>query len=676
MKLESFNVYNFRSINDSGFINVSRITVLLGRNESGKSNLLIALRSLNPAEDFKELNPVKDFPRHRRLEECNEQTKAVSSIWILDSDEQAELAEIWPRAKKVSKVEIGRYYCKSRWVTFIGIATQEFDYLDIKKKIRKIVPAVKATASKLQDGPKNQLEKSADVFDVAITSKLDAIAWAQAALQALSDLRQALAAADAELSDTQEQYIIDLEELAESIAKDKDVQAEAEQWVLRKMPVFIYLDEYPELNGHQNIAEFLQRLQQGKLINSDHNFQKMCKVAGLDPDKLHQHLQNKEQETRNQLANRASAVVTTEIRRLWKDRALKVRFNPDAEYLDTVISDPNAVYDVEVNLDERSRGFKWFFSFYITFAADTKGGDAEKAILLLDEPGLYLHAKSQGDLLTHFENDFINQIIYTTHSPFMVPTHRLDSVRTVNIAEDIGTTVTNDPTGDARTLFPLQAALGYNLAQSLFIGPNNLVVEGVTDYWILSSISEYLSENGRKGLRSDLTITPAGGAQKVSYMVTLLTSEKLNVVLLLDDEKETRNTKDNLVKSKIIHEQNIIFISSGFDSSLPSEADIEDLLDVDVYEKLVRESYTEELNGKTLMLNPKICRVAKRFELGLKDVGIEFHKTRPTRLLLKKMSTNPTEVVTTSTIKKFEKIFSAINSQYGKHINKNRKPFN
>ena len=59
-------------------------------------------------------------------------------------------------------------------------------------------------------------------------------------------------------------------------------------------------------------------------------------------------------------------------------------------------------------MDERSRGFRWFFSFYIVFAADTQGGDAEGAILLLDEPGLFLHALSQADLLRHFDNDFKN----------------------------------------------------------------------------------------------------------------------------------------------------------------------------------------------------------------------------------------------------------------------------
>ena len=80
-----------------------------------------------------------------------------------------------------------------------------------------------------------------------------------------------------------------------------------------------------------------------------------------------------------------------------------------------------AYYPVEVNLDKRSRGFRWFFSFYITFAADTQGGACCGAVLLLDEPGLHLHQKSQEDLLRHLQNDYPNQIIYTTHSPFMLP---------------------------------------------------------------------------------------------------------------------------------------------------------------------------------------------------------------------------------------------------------------
>ena len=231
---------------------------------------------------------------------------------------------------------------------------------------------------------------------------------------------------------------------------------------------------------------------------------------------------------------------------------------------------------MEVNLNERSRGLDWFISFYITFSADTKGGSSQNAILLLDEPGLYLHALSQGDLLRHFAADFDNQIIYTTHSPFMVPTENLDAIRTVSIDQETGTTVSNDPAGDSRTLFPIQAALGYSLSQSLFVGPNNLIVEGVTDFWMLSSASSYLESLGKTGLPDDLTLTPAGGAQKIPYMVALLTSERLQVLVLFDEEKQSRTTRDELVKAKLIRDNNIVFVTEGFDAAgKPAEADIE-----------------------------------------------------------------------------------------------------
>ena len=340
-----------------------------------------------------------------------------------------------------------------------------------------------------------------------------------------------------------------------------------------------------------------------------------------------------------------------------------------------MISDPNALYDVEVNLDERSRGFKWFFSFYISFAADTKGGSAENAVLLLDEPGLYLHATSQADLLRHLASDFKNQVLYTTHSPFMVPTDNLDSVRTVSIDQDSGTTVTNDPTGDSRTLFPIQAALGFHLAQTLFVGPANLVVEGVTDYWILSSISDYLRSNGKTGLPATLTLTPAGGAQKITYMVALLTSQRLNVMVMLDDESKAKLTKDDLVREKLIREDNVIFVTDAFGAPTPSEADIEDMLDPAVYENLVNESYDRELVGKGLSLNANVPRVVKRYEQAFAGAGLQFNKTRPARLLLTKMASDPLSVMTPITAERFERLFAKISAQLERHVARAAAPF-
>jgi AAA ATPase domain len=555
MKLVEFQIKNYRSINDSGCITVGKLTSLVGRNESGKTNLLLALQMLNPAGGIKDLLPIKDFPRHRRLSECTDNTPVVHTTWELEPAEQTELAAMFPRAAGVTRVKIGRNYKATRWIDFVDLMPIEFSAETVGSRVRRIAPVAAAAAEKLEEAAKTALKGAIKNFTEDMSGITAPAEWATKAAPGLASFRQALASAATTLPDRGDGLVGELENLAATITADGPAWQAAQTWAVKRLPVFVYVDEYPELSGHQNIAEYLGRKTANPplLTEADTNFEKM--------------------------------------------------------HLDTFISDPNSVYDVEVNLDERSRGLKWFFSFYITFSADTKGGSADRAILLLDEPGLYLHAMSQGDLLQHLSTDFTNQIIYTTHSPFMVPTGNLDAVRTVNIGQDAGTTVTNSPTGDARTLFPLQAALGFSLSQSLFLSANNLVIEGVTDFWILSCASEYLRGIGKGCLPKKLTLTPAGGAQKIGYMVALLTSERLQVLVLFDEEKQTRETRDDLVKSKLIREGNVVFVSEGFlDASKPSEADTEDLIDASVYETLIRESYKTELRGRKLSANQKIPR--------------------------------------------------------------------
>ncbi len=146
MRLASFQITNFRSINDSGLIDSTQITTILGRNDSGKSNLLRALHSLNPAEGIAELSPIKDFPRHRRLEECTGDTPVVFTRWSLDESEQSELAAILPRAAGVRHVTASRGYAAVRTAGFEGLGALSLDVSEIKGKVRKIVPAVKAAA--------------------------------------------------------------------------------------------------------------------------------------------------------------------------------------------------------------------------------------------------------------------------------------------------------------------------------------------------------------------------------------------------------------------------------------------------------------------------------------------------------------------------------------------------
>lgn len=683
MKLTAFQIENFRSINDSGWVSVDKLTSLVGRNESGKSNVLIGLRTLNPPGGPQDLNRVKDFPRHHRLSECRDDTPVVSTAWELDAGEQAKLTELFPRAAGVNTVRIGRYYkAGSRWVGFDKLKPLAYSPQEVAARLRKIQPVVEAAAEALEEpAAKEQAKAALQQLVSGLNAKGAAVwaaatTWATAAAPALAAFRKAMAKTGISLPDKEDGLLGELEEQAATINEDEPAYRAARKWAVERLPVFVYVEEYPELTGHQNIADYLSRKAKSQATDADRNFEKMCKVAGLDPKELNDLHAAGDHETRNQLANRAGAVVTTELRRLWKDRQLKVRFSPDAQHLDTFVADPNSVYDVEVNLDERSRGLKWFFSFYIAFSADTQGGSAENAVLLLDEPGLYLHALSQGDLLRHFSQDFENQIIYTTHSPFMVPTENLDAIRTVNIDQNAGTTVTDTPTGDSRTLFPLQMALGFSLSQSLFVGADNLVVEGVTDYWVLSSVSDYLLGAGKAGLPKGMAITPVGGAQKVSYMVALLTSERLRVLVLLDDERQARATRDELVKSKLIRDDGVLFVSSGFPAaSAPSEADMEDLLEPSVFDALVRESYKKELSKKKLSLNASIPRIVKRYEAAFSDIGLEFNKTRPARLFLSKMAKDPDSVMPASAVERFEVLFNQIGHAYSKLTARGAAPF-
>lgn len=102
MKLTTFQVLNFRSINDSGPVSVAALTSLVGRNESGKSNLLLALRTLNPPRGLRDLTPIKEFPRHRRLSECKDDTPVVRTVWELNGGEQARTRSCHQRRRSAS----------------------------------------------------------------------------------------------------------------------------------------------------------------------------------------------------------------------------------------------------------------------------------------------------------------------------------------------------------------------------------------------------------------------------------------------------------------------------------------------------------------------------------------------------------------------------------------------
>lgn len=316
----------------------------------------------------------------------------------------------------------------------------------------------------------------------------------------------------------------------------------------------------------------------------------------------------------------------------------------------------------KIELEERSKGFQWFLSFFIVFMVESELGH-KNAILLLDEPGLNLHASAQTDLIQVLhELSKKNQLIYTSHSPFMIDTQDLSSIHIVTVDQDEGSKISNKiwPT-DVDAIFPLQSALGYSASQSLFIGKNILIVEGMTDYWILSSLSTYLKDNGKIGLDDDLVITPAGGAQKIAYLTSIMVSQKLNVTILADYDRAGKKLFDELIKTKILKENHLVFVNETIGST--QEMTIEDLFLEDYYLEFVNSAYNKELKGQQITsLTSQHPMITKRVEEELEKQNIKFYKTRPSRLMLDEFG-KQSLAIPAQVIGNFETLFKIINKR-------------
>jgi predicted ATPase len=238
--------------------------------------------------------------------------------------------------------------------------------------------------------------------------------------------------------------------------------------------------------------------------------------------------------------NAASVRLTDEIRSIWNPNPQRaeddrLRITADGQYLKVVVEDD---LGVEIELDQRSEGYQWLVSFFVVFFAEA-AGKHKNAILLLDEPGLSLHGLKQREFRETISRlAKTNQTIYTTHSPFLVGPNELDLVRVVEMTNrKVGTKVhTVLTTDDPASLLPLQEALGYDLAQSLFAQQRNLVLEGLTDFWYLEATAEMLRAGAGADLNDKIALISAKAAGKVVYYATILHAHNLKVAALLDSD--------------------------------------------------------------------------------------------------------------------------------------------
>ena len=365
-----------------------------------------------------------------------------------------------------------------------------------------------------------------------------------------------------------------------------------------RVPKLVLFSNYFRVRPIIHLAKLAQRIATGALEDETYDYGNLCllKLLGLEADELSKlgkagfNAQGQlleldtfrdELDKRDYRLNSASIMLTDSIREVWnpnpnRAEADRLRIKADGQYLKVVVEDE---LGVEVELDQRSEGFQWLVSFFVVFFAEARDKH-ENAILLLDEPGLHLHGLKQRDFReTLSKLSAKNQTLFTTHSPFLVGPEELDLVRVVEMTDrDVGTKVlTTITSSDPAGLLPLQEALGYDLAQSLFTQKKNLILEGLTDYWYMETMSEMLRDAGKAELDKKIALVPANSASKVVYFATILHAQGLKVAALLDSDTagEQVAQQDTLVHT--VGNKNILRTKDFLNKSITS-AEVEDML--------------------------------------------------------------------------------------------------
>jgi len=651
MKLRSIKVKNFKCIMDCGEIGISKIGCLVGKNESGKTALLQALYRLNPIDEKDSQFSVTDeYPRTYVTDYENdiknkrcEPATIVHASFVFD-DNDFDKMEIPSSIFSTKEITLSRGYDSKLYFTMI---VNENEYIKWSLK----------TVAYEED------EQNKELLKLITDSKT---------VKNLSNIQ-----IDKFVNISQCTPLTQFVNLLKSANYLQEIYT---KYVKQIIPKFLYFDEYYQMSGMVNIPKLKNRVQAKNINDSDKPMLGLIELAGLSLDSFDQ-IQNT-RELLNKLEG-ASNKIQRSFMKYWSQSTnismqLDVRdgkpqdmeeFRSGANILTSIRDN---IHQVTTMIGERSRGFIWFFSFIAWFSLQKSKHNCD-IILLLDEPGLTLHAKAQYDLLRYIEEELspYHQVIYTTHSPFMIDmkhTERIYIVEDKGLDKDgevIGTKVTNDvlETGQD-SLFPLQSALGYEITQSLFIGPFCLIVEGVSDLLYITAISSILEKAGRAKLDPKWTITPIGGIDKTPAFVSLFSSQKtMKLAVLIDFQSKDKQLIENLYKKNLIKKTNV---KTFADFNNNQESDIEDLFEPSFYIKLMNAEYKKDLQKPIDIksLNTKIPRIIVQIDEFLKSNplknGLQFNHYRPARYFVEQIHTYENEL--DSTLNTFELIFKELNS--------------
>ncbi|WP_245262502.1 AAA family ATPase [Mesorhizobium sp. LSJC269B00] len=569
VKLIRFKVENFRSVVDSGWVEAERVTALIGVNESGKTNLLLPLWKLNPAREG-EIKPTSDYPKatFNRIQEapgdyvfitadfeCKELAPKIATLTGLD-------------ASILDRVEVSRAFDGEFYVSFpkhspsrlVGVDTLDAVFRTALAEIEAIAPLAKEGTLK-PDFIAAIKNASASVEGKVKINARDLLDLAE-------KLKGRLPPTPATTSSIVPRFMLLIEKLDGIATRLKapnpgDVEG-VEELIVAALPKFVYYSNYGNLDSEiylPHVVENLKRTDLGqKEAAKARTLRVLFSFVRLQPEQiLELGLEATNAQTgtategeiaeaaerkrkRTIMLHSAGTELTKEFRDWWKQGDYTFDFQADGNHFRIWVSDARRPEKVE--LEDRSTGLQWFLSFYLIFLVERKS-DLKDTVLLLDEPGLSLHPLAQRDLSAFFENlADTNQIIYTTHSPFLVDADMLDRARKVYLGDDGSTKASADlrrgseDPRKAGATYAIYSALNMNVAESILFGCLPVIVEGPSDQHYLSTIKMLLISASRINPSREIVFPPSHGAKNAKVVASILSGrdEELPAMLLDGDE--------------------------------------------------------------------------------------------------------------------------------------------
>ena len=598
MKLDRFRVKHFRSVMDSGWISCDDVTTLVGINESGKSNILLALWKLNPARSGK-IDYLHDLP----VTELAKYEKTLDEVYFIEAIfTMADSADYLGEKLGIAFNVDNEFYLSRR---YDGVYTWHFTDEALQSDVMQFIKRDKA----------DEDDEETDENILSFTKK------------------------------------------------------ELFNMFFKEVPHFVYYSNYGNLTSKIYLPHVIKWLAGEEITGVRKNDDQLRTIkvlfeyVGLEPEEILEYGRDavdiarernrnntnpepteeeiekarEDKEKRSLLLQSAGTKLSSDFRNWWKQGEYKLRFQADGDYFQIWVSD--SIRTEEVDLELRSTGLQWFLSFYLIFLVESQE-DNKGAVLLLDEAGLTLHPLAQKDLAAFFiELSKSNQIINTTHSPFIVDTENIDRCRVV-YSDESGYTVVSDNLREGakdigeKSVYAVHAALGLSVSDVILQGCQPVIVEGISDQFYLSSIKNVLLREGKIKPSKEIIFIPSGGVKGVSGISSIVSSKNDDLpFVILDSDSSGESFKKKLVEGIYRGESDRVLAIKSYTSIESSE--IEDIVPYELIEKGVdrlfgvQDDDFEPDEGKPIV--PQIEEYAEEHNITLKkgwkvDLAKEFKR--------------------------------------------------